>query len=131
MSAGESIFSFTTKINGDLFTIRGNTGEEFANNLVWTTNNYDQILEHVTALQAAGNAASLVNTASAPLPQAAPPQPNAVPTSSSYGDGPACKHGEPAKYIAAGVSKKTGQPYRAFYACGRPQGQQCDFRASA
>lgn len=130
MSAGESMFSFTSKINGDLFTIRGNTGDEFAANLVWTTDNFDRIIEHVTAIQAAGNAASLVNTASAPVPQAAPPQPPVANAATSF-DGPACKHGEPAKYVAAGVSKKTGNPYRAFYACARPQGQQCDFRASA
>ena len=45
--------------------------------------------------------------------------------------GPVCKHGEPAKLVPAGVSKSSGKPYRAFYACQRPQGQQCDFRANA
>lgn len=45
--------------------------------------------------------------------------------------GPVCKHGEVAKLVPAGVSKASGKPYRAFYACQRPQGQQCDFRANA
>jgi hypothetical protein len=45
--------------------------------------------------------------------------------------GQVCKHGEPAKLVPAGVSKASGKPYRAFYACQRPQGQQCDFRANA
>ena len=45
--------------------------------------------------------------------------------------GPVCKHGEPAKLVPAGVSKSSGKPYRAFYACQRPQGQQCDYRANA
>jgi hypothetical protein len=40
-----------------------------------------------------------------------------------------CKHGEPAKFVAAGVSKKTGKPYRAFYACAR-RSDECDFRAN-
>lgn len=52
--------------------------------------------------------------------------PAAAPTS-----GPVCKHGESAKLVPAGVSKSSGKPYRAFYACQRPQGQQCDFRANA
>lgn len=40
-----------------------------------------------------------------------------------------CKHGEPAKFVPAGVSKKTGKPYRAFYACARRE-NECDFRAN-
>lgn len=56
--------------------------------------------------------------------QSAPPAPAA-------NGGPVCKHGEPAKQVPAGVSKASGKPYRAFYACSRPQGQQCDFRANA
>lgn len=61
-------------------------------------------------------------------PQDAWGQPaNAAPVAS----GPVCKHGEPAKQVPAGVSKASGKPYRAFYACSRPQGQQCDFRANA
>ncbi len=46
-------------------------------------------------------------------------------------NGPVCKHGESAKLVPAGTSKTTGKQYRAFYACQRPQGQQCDFRANA
>lgn len=41
-----------------------------------------------------------------------------------------CKHGEPAKFVSAGVSKTTGKPYRAFYACARSKADQCDFRAN-
>ncbi len=50
---------------------------------------------------------------------------------SAPASGPVCKHGEPAKLVPAGVSKSSGKPYRAFYACQRPQGQQCDYRANA
>ena len=54
------------------------------------------------------------------------PPPAAAPTG-----GPVCKHGESAKLVPAGISKSTQKPYRAFYACSRPQGSQCDFRANA
>jgi hypothetical protein len=47
------------------------------------------------------------------------------------GNGPVCKHGESAKLVPAGISKTTQKQYRAFYACSRPQGSQCDFRANA
>jgi hypothetical protein len=53
------------------------------------------------------------------------------PPAAPVGNGPVCKHGEGAKLVPAGISKSTQKPYRAFYACSRPQGQQCDFRANA
>ena len=55
----------------------------------------------------------------------------AAPAAAAAPAGQVCKHGEPAKFVPAGVSKSSGKPYRAFYACQRPQGQQCDFRANA
>ena len=53
------------------------------------------------------------------------------PPAAPAGNGPVCKHGELAKLVPAGISKATQKPYRAFYACSRPQGSQCDFRANA
>lgn len=53
------------------------------------------------------------------------------PANAAPSNGPVCKHGESAKLVPAGTSKTTGKSYRAFYACQRPQGQQCDFRANA
>ena len=53
------------------------------------------------------------------------------PANAAPSHGPVCKHGESAKLVPAGTSKTTGKAYRAFYACQRPQGQQCDFRANA
>jgi hypothetical protein len=45
----------------------------------------------------------------------------------AQGQGPTCQHG-PAKYVPAGVSKSSGKPYQAFWACQAPQGQQkCKF----
>jgi hypothetical protein len=33
------------------------------------------------------------------------------------------------RFVAAGISKSTGKPYRAFYACPKPQGQACSHKA--
>jgi len=53
------------------------------------------------------------------------------PAATFGGNGPVCKHGEPARHVPAGISKTTQKPYKAFYACSRPKEQQCDFRANA
>ena len=53
------------------------------------------------------------------------------PANAAPSNGPVCKHGEGAKLVPAGTAKASGKPYRAFYACSRPQGQQCVFRANA
>ena len=52
----------------------------------------------------------------------APPRP-ATPVASNA---PLCQHG-PMKLVPAGVSKKTGKPYGAFWACdcGKPRAEQC------
>lgn len=42
---------------------------------------------------------------------------------------PMCDHGMPAKFVQGGISKSTGRPYRAFWACAMPREQQCRFRA--
>ena len=34
-------------------------------------------------------------------------------------------------YIAAGISKSTGRPYKAFYRCPKPQASQCQNKVSA
>jgi predicted component of type VI protein secretion system len=60
-----------------------------------------------------------------------PPAAYPAPVAAAPTGGPVCKHGEGAKLVPAGISKTTQKPYRAFYACSRPQGQQCDFRANA
>ena len=39
--------------------------------------------------------------------------------------------GGPMTYIAAGISKSNGRPYKAFYRCPKPQAQQCQNKVSA
>jgi hypothetical protein len=64
--------------------------------------------------------------------------PNAQPVSSPAGYKPAptgapeCSCGGGAMaYIAAGISKSTGRPYKAFYRCPKPQASQCQNKVSA
>lgn len=49
----EAAFSFTTKVNGDLLTVRGSTPEEFKTNLQALTSSAD-IGREVLKLQAIG-----------------------------------------------------------------------------
>jgi hypothetical protein len=68
-------FSYTPKINGDLFTIRGNTWAEFATNVDTILDNAQVVAEKLTQLSALANAAPLVNQATPPAPAPPPPAP--------------------------------------------------------
>ena len=39
--------------------------------------------------------------------------------------GPLCDHGNLMKLVPAGISGKTGRPYKGFYACALPQASAC------
>lgn len=101
-------FSYTPKINGDLFTIRGNTWAEFATNVDTVLDNAQLVAEKLTALSALAAAAPLVNTPPTPPPAPPPPPaangwgnaptapaaPPGVPPSFAQGAVPQCRHGE-------------------------------------
>lgn len=101
-------FSFTPKINGDLFTIRGNTWAEFATNVDTVLDNAQLVAEKLTALSALAAAAPLVNTPPPPPPvpppppaangwgnaPAAPAAPTGAPPSFAQAAVPQCRHGE-------------------------------------
>lgn len=73
----ESNFSFTTKINGDLFTIRGNSVEEFASNLQSVGPDLGALIAGaVTAAQAGGTVGSKLGATPVdpPTTQQAPQQ---------------------------------------------------------
>jgi hypothetical protein len=42
-----------------------------------------------------------------------------------------CECGIPAKLVPGGISKTSGKPYKAFYACAQPREAQCQFRANS
>jgi hypothetical protein len=35
------------------------------------------------------------------------------------------------RHVPAGIAKATGRPYKAFYACPKPQGQACQNKVPA
>lgn len=74
------------------------------------------------------------NVAHTPAPAvAAPTQPTyqqQAPQAAPAEGGHLCEHGQPMKLIPAGIAKATGKPYKAFYACAQPRGQQCNSRVS-
>lgn len=60
----------------------------------------------------------------APAP-VAPPKPVA-PAAPAASNAPLCQHG-PMRLVPAGISKKTGKPYNAFWSCtSKDRGSQCD-----
>lgn len=135
----EATYSFTTKVNGDLLTIRGNTKDEFALNLANLHD--DQVLiEMISSLQQKFKPTSVAEIQAAfngtviPDPLASKPTPPApvrpagfspVPTNAPTGVVPMCEHG-PMRFVKGGMSKTTGKGYPAFYSCSMPKGQsQC------
>lgn len=68
----------------------------------------------------------------APVTTAAPPAvaptPAPTPTAGAAPSTPLCDHGQPMKYVQAGISKSTNKPYNGFWACPLPRGQQCQKR---
>lgn len=120
----------------DMYNFRGDSVFEVSQALT----DFHDIIEliHSTRqlLNAAGTVSAVMAAPVAAAPAAAPVQPAPVPAAAPAAApaGPVCEHGEPAKYVAAGVSKsgpRAGQPYPAFYACARPRDTQCRFRANA
>ena len=127
MSAPDTtVFQFNFKDpQGNLHNIYATNGDEAVELLdVFQANILSKVFEVQTAIQAVTAVATTPAAAPAPAPtQAATPP-------AAEGDAPLCEHGVPAKLVPAGISKATGKPYRAFYACAQPRATQCSFKAS-
>lgn len=131
MSA-ESNFSFTTKVEGDLLTIRGDSSDEFIKNLVSlgtipTVANLISIIDGVAAVQATFPGSTVVETAQpTPVAPAQPFAPVAPPTTAAPATptGPVCKHG--AMTHRTGTNKTNGSPWSGWF-CPSPKGtpDQC------
>jgi hypothetical protein len=129
--SNEASFSFTTKINGgtDLFTVRGDTYDEFTANLMNAYNNVGvrMLLDTLNGNPEADAIATITNTlggtvVAQPAPAFQPavaanvtPAPPANPTP---GGGRACVHGQ---MIAKQGTGKDGKTWRG-YMCASPQG---------
>lgn len=149
MSA-EAPFSFTTKVNGDLLTVRGDDFASFVSNLGYLLNvpavaylssvlngEVSAAVEQAAVATVQQSLGGQVIAAPAPVPQTvavpqqqfapvAPPQQQFVQQPQApAGAGPSCAHGA-MKQIPGGISKKTGKPYNAFWACQWPnRDEQC------
>lgn len=124
----ERVFSFTTKINGDLFTVGGATAEEFDNNL--TAAIIGGLHDKAAALQevihgtaAIENTAQVVERHAAPatVEHAAPPQVGLEVVKDRWGN--AFTYGHPdapdlpdgrGKYIQKSGTSKAGKPYTVW-----------------
>lgn len=112
---------------GTLLNIYASDGGEFTELLDATESFIAKIASIESLLGAASNVARTAPLAPPAAQPAAAPAPAAPPSSADH----LCNCGQPAKLIPAGVSKASGKPYRAFYACAQPRGAQCDFRLTA
>lgn len=112
---------------GTLLNVYATNGGEFGELLDALDTHIGKIAAIESLLTAASNVARNAPVASPAQQPTAPAAPAAPAASADH----LCACGQPAKLIPAGVSKASGKPYRAFYACAQPRGQQCDFRLTA
>lgn len=83
----------------------------------------EELVQEIHDTEAVLSAASALAATSAPS-GAAPPQ-GAAPAAPSAGVPTCDAHGQAMRLVPAGISKKTGKPYKAFYSCAQPQATSC------
>lgn len=118
----EAPYSLTVKVNGDLFTIRGDSADTFRDNLrsVVTAD----LASYIAAVQevASGAAPAAVKPASQAHPVQAAPAPADDPFESATPAGPVCSHG-PRKWREG--TSKNGKPYRGWFCTSTNRNDQC------
>ena len=122
--------NWKTKKDGMLINIRANDAVELDTLIDTVTQRLATLIDLEKTTESMGAPAQAVPTAVASA------FPNAQVMSSPAGYKPApagapdCSCGGGAMaYIAAGISKSTGRPYKAFYRCPKPQASQCQKEA--
>lgn len=87
-------------------------------------------IDAICAVAGAGLKPEIVG--STPVAAVAPTYPTPVGYSPKpQGTTPECTCGGGAmRHVPAGIAKATGRPYKAFYACPKPQGQACQNKVS-
>lgn len=138
MSENSAIqINWKTKRDGMLINLRANTAEELDVLLDGITLRLATLLdlEQTTEKMAGANKSVEVVQNAFPNAQVITPQPpahNYAPTPAPTSNAPECPCGAGLmRLVPAGISKSTGKPYRAFYACPRPQGLACKARQNA
>lgn len=112
---------------GSLINVYATSGPEF-----WEL--LDAMPEYLSKIASVEAALGAASTVAATVPVAPPNQQGLTavpPVATPAGGEPLCEHGLPMKLVPAGISKATGKPYKAFYACGQARGMQCDTRITA
>jgi hypothetical protein len=117
--------NWKTKKDGMLINIRANDGAEL-----------DLLMDAVSQrLAALVDLEKTTEEMGAPLKAIPAAVTNAFPNAqvvSSPAGAPECACGSGAmRFVPAGIAKSTGRPYKAFYACPKPQGQACQNKVPA
>jgi hypothetical protein len=121
--------NFKTKKDGMLINIRANDGAEL--DLLM-----DQISQRLAGLIDLEKTTEAMAAPAQAIPAAVV---NAFPnaqvvsaTKAAPAGAPDCAcGGGPMRFVPAGIAKSTGRPYKAFYACPKPQGQACQNKVPA
>lgn len=142
--------NFKTKKDGMLINLRANDALEL-DMLIDTVSqrlaalvDLEQTTEKMAGAPASAPAPSAAQVIANAFPGStvvsetpAAPQWNSAPAPAVAGYTPsrpvpecACGAG-PMRHVPAGIAKSTGRPYKAFYACPKPQGQSCQNKVPA
>ena len=121
--------NFKTKKDGMLINLRANDGAELDLLL-------DQLTQRLAALVDLEKTVEGMAVVKDAFPQSVQVQgTTAVPTPvqpAPTTGAPQCACGGGAmRFVPAGIAKSTGRPYKAFYACPKPQGQACQHKVPA
>jgi hypothetical protein len=130
--------NFKTKKDGMLINLRASDGAELDLLLDQVSQRLAALIDLETTSESMARTAGATNTIQEVFQGAQVvhqgavqrPAPQAAPQAAAPGTVPNCACGAgPMRFVAAGISKSTGKPYRAFYACPQPQGQACNHKA--
>lgn len=115
----EKNYSFTTKINGDLFTIRGDNSEEFLNNVLKADEAIGALLELQKAITNGKlpKAKSVEDLRPKPASEPNPFENKYESIKEKDMEELFCTHGQ--MVHRNGISKTTGKPYNAMF-CPEP-----------
>lgn len=117
--------NFKTKKDGMLINLRANDGAELDLLL-------NQITERLAALVDLEKTVESMAVVKNAFPQSQVVGSPSTPTTAAPAGAPDCAcGGGNMRFVPAGIAKSTGRPYKAFYACPKPQGQACQNKVPA
>ena len=120
--------NFKTKKDGMLINLRATDGAELDLLLDQLTQrlaalvDLEKTVESMAVVKDAFPQSTVIGTTAAPMPTQQAPAAGKPQCS--------CGSGE-MRFVPAGIAKSTGHPYKAFYACPKPQGQACQYKVPA